>query len=77
MFSVDVYNDVTPFIPCVGSNRNIGFIISSLYSLYLAALDKFMPVTNYVSVSANVVFLIARYYLLHGLLSLGWVAHLH
>ena len=60
-----------------GWKRNIGFVISTVYSIHQAYFAGSMPLHNYISVVANVAFLVARYYLLHGLLSLGWVAYLH
>jgi len=60
-----------------GWKRNIGFVISTVYSIHQAYFAGSMPLHNYISVVANVAFLVPRYYLLHGLLSFGWVAYLH
>lgn len=51
--------------------RNTGFILSTFYSLYLVLLrrQEFRPhVTNYFNIVANLFYVAARYYFLHGLL---------
>lgn len=48
-------------------SRNLGFILSTGYSAYLASIKKFSPWANYSNIFLNVAFAFARYYHLHGL----------
>ena len=50
--------------------RNSGFVLSSLYSLLIEASWKdFPPMLNRINLLANVIYIFARYWFLHGLLS--------
>jgi uncharacterized protein YggT (Ycf19 family) len=60
-----------------GWKRNVGFFLSSLYSLYLIFVERFLPGLNSLSIATNLLFLLARHYYLNGLLSCGWASHLH
>jgi len=40
--------------------RNLGFVLSTAYSLYLAFFSRFMPWTNYFNIFANVLYITAR-----------------
>jgi len=40
--------------------RNLGFVTSTAYSLYLAFFSRFMPWTNYFNIFANVLYITAR-----------------
>jgi hypothetical protein len=42
--------------------RFVGFSVSTLYSIYLAFVPKFMPRTNYLNVFFNLTHLLTRYY---------------
>jgi len=51
--------------------RNAGFLLSTLYSLYLLLLrrrDVRPPAANLINIIANLFYVAARYYFLHGLL---------
>lgn len=61
-----------------GWKRNWGFGISTVYSMYLAVADNYLPWMNYISIFFNITYLVCRYYFLHGLLSFhDWASFIH